>query len=90
MLRLFIPLIFGNFSKILRNRTVNLHIRGRGVQDSLRGDIRIFAVIAFGGGDEYKVMFGRENWVLLLFTPAEISLSVEFWRDYWGFGWEIL
>lgn len=90
MLRLFLPLIFSNFSKILRNATVNLHMRGRGVEDSLGADLRIFAVIAFGRRDEDKVMFGRENWVLLLFTPPEISLPVEFWGDYWGFGWEIL
>lgn len=75
---------------ILRNNAVCLNLRRRGTQDSLIGEIRIFAVVAFGWRDEYKVMFGRENRVLLLFTPSKISLSIEFWRDYWSFGREIL
>ena len=65
-------------------------MRRRRIQDSLRGEIRIFAVVAFGWGDEDKVMFWRENWVLLLFTPSKISLSIEFRRNYWSLGREIL
>lgn len=89
MFHLFVPLIFGKFSKILRKYTIRLCVRGRRIQNSLRADIRILALIAFGWGDVDKVMLGRENGVLLLFAPSKISLSAEFLGGYWGFDWKI-